>query len=99
MSIQNQTSGSRVSSEEKRKAYVVGAPRPTDAQALAIPLFTRSGRQVLRVASLNRETCRVSCEIEGTSVEHTYDLADLIHHYGLPGVRIHLRAAGYEVQS
>jgi hypothetical protein len=83
-------------------SYHLHAPRvSTDlekARAVRIPMFTRSGREVLALRSFNRETMRVVCLIEGC-VEHTYDYDDLLHHLGDPGKRAHFEAAGFPVKN
>ena len=70
--------------------YHLHAPRPTREQALRIPMYTRSGKQVLQVVAVNNETKRAICRVEASDSEHTYDICDLIHHYGQAGVRKHL---------
>lgn len=66
------------------------------AAAVAIPMFARSGKQVLELRAFNRDTRRVVCAIEGDA-EHTYDFTDLLHHLGDAGKRAHFEAAGFKL--
>lgn len=72
--------------------YHLHLPRPTHEQALKIPLYTRSGKRVVCVTAVNNNTRRAICTVEGSMAENTYDISDLVHHYGEAGVREHLAA-------
>jgi len=78
------------------KVYHLHKPNPTRKQALSIPLYVRSGKQVTQILSVNDATRRVICTVEGSEVEHTYDIADLVHHYGEAGVRHYLSSTPSE---
>ncbi len=74
--------------------YNLHMPHPTKQQALSIPLYLRTGKQVTQVLAVNKETRHVICAIEGSDSEHTYDMSDLVHHYGQRGIRHYLEASG-----
>lgn len=68
------------------------------AAALTIPMFTRSGKQVLEIRKFDAVTGQCACLVEGGALR-TLKYTSLAHHFGDPGKRAHLKAAALRMST